>query len=200
MKVPRIADLFCGAGGAGMGLQRAGFDVVGFDIVKQPRYPFAFVQQDALTVDLSGFDAVWASPPCQRWSRFTPIRRRIKHPDLILPSRVLLEASRLPWIIENVPLSPLRAKVVLNGAMFGSCLIRERLFESNVVLVQPWYQPLPGAPLHFGGNSEGRRVASKDELAAAMGIDWMTRYELSQAVPPAYSEFLGRHLLKGLRL
>lgn len=196
MSRPRIADLFCGAGGAGMGLHRAGFEVVGFDIAAQRNYPFEFHEQDALTVDLSDFDAVWASPPCQRYSRFTPNRIKPKHWDSIPPTREFLASSHKSYVIENVPCSPLRVRLVLHGPMFGALLLRERWFESNIRLAQPFFHYRLGQPLHFGGNSKGRKVASKQELARDMDIDWMTRTEMGQAIPPAYSEFVGRQLMQ----
>ncbi len=179
-----------------MGLSRAGFEVVGFDIEPQPNYPFKFHQADALTVDLSDFDAVWASPPCQRYSRMTPNKRKLLHWDSIPPTRIFLEASGKPYVIENVPCSPLKVCLVLSGPMFGARLLRERWFESNVALSQPPKHPRLGNPLHFGGNSKRRKVASKQELAEDMDIDWMTRAEMGQAIPPAYAEYIGRELLE----
>ena len=116
---PLIADLFCGAGGGAMGLSRAGFRVVGFDIVKQPRYPFGFVQQDALTVDLEPFDAVWASPPCQRYSPIRLRRDRKGYPDLVSLTRFHISSAAKPYVIENVPGAPVRPDVTLCGEMFG---------------------------------------------------------------------------------
>ena len=190
----RILDLFCGAGGAAMGLHRAWPDaeIIGVDIRPQMHYPFRFVVGDAVTFPLDGFDFIWASPPCQRYSRFTPNVRKPSHPDLIPPTREMLEQAKRPYVIENVPCSPLRVTVKLFGAQFGSRLIRERWFETNFVVLTP-EKPKPiGEPLHFGGNSKRRRVASKLELEQAMGIDWMLRSELAEAVPPAYSEYIAR--------
>lgn len=215
MKANRIADLFCGAGGAGMGLHRAGLDVVGFDINPQPHYPFEFHQQDALTVDLSGFDAVWASPPCQAY-----IQRNknldTKHPKLIEPTIEYLEVSGKPYIIENVLGQPLEASLMLCGTMFGLKVLRHRYFRTSF--------PAPLAPAScshvgsvstgeyaavyaYGGKGprhviDGRRVREASptsdgpEWDDAMDIDWMNKYELSQAIPPAYSEFIGRQLLQ----
>ena len=192
---PAALDLFCGAGGAAMGLYRAGYDVVGVDIKPQPRYPFELHQGDAMTWPLEGFDLIWASPPCQRYSRFTPNHRKPLHPDLVEPIRDRLRASGCCWVIENVPCSPLRPNVVLVGAHFGSRLIRERWFETEPWLMTPALPGRIGKPLHFGGNSDQRKVASKDELASAMGIDWMTRQEMGEAIPPAYSEYIGCQIL-----
>ena len=208
---PRIADLFCGAGGAAMGLHRAGFEVVGFDIEPQPRYPFEFHQQDALTVDLSGFDAVWASPPCQA---YTPLRARYPekdYPDLISVTRRALEDSSLPWIIENVIPAPIRRDVMLCGTMFDLRVYRHRKFETSGL-----FAPMsPEHPKHKyrTGSGRGQTQRKAHYLAGnfvtvtgnvgsyageAMGIDWMTGKELSQAIPPAYSEFLGRQLARAL--
>jgi len=203
-----IADLFCGAGGAAMGIHRAmeaagqPHRIVGFDLVPQPRYPFEFVQQDALTVDLSRFDAVWASPPCQAYSMAGVQWRKEgrEYPDLVAATRERLEASGLPWAIENVPGAPLRNPTVLNGAALG--IRRTRWFETSfpmpLVLLPPEGASRfrmgrkPGAgdcitPVgHFTGVAEAQR---------RMGIDWMRRGELTQAVPPAYSEYIWRQLI-----
>ena len=223
--VPTVADLFCGAGGAGMGLHRAGFEVVGFDIEPQPNYPFEFHQADALTVDLSGFDAVWASPPCQAYSvmRHLPWLKAKDYPELIEATRDVIGDK--PYIIENVMGAPLQGGW-LCGLMFGLKVFRHRRFETS------WFWLAPGHPSHkglyirasrnLGGRARDMVVKRKGTLnsqgygnpigmvgvgvhnfhketaAAAMGIDWMTRAELSQAVPPAYSEYIGRELMKAL--
>ncbi len=241
MTKPRIADLFCGAGGAGMGLHRAGFEVVGFDIKPQPRYPFEFHEADALTVDLSGFDAVWASPPCQAYSimRNLPWLRDKEYPRLIDPTREVLEMAGHPWIIENVMGAHLPAGW-LCGTMFGLPFYRHRAFESN------WFWMQPGHPKHQFTVRNGRMMGSRARVIVfsnaedsrrkqswpgrrgeagngltltngarqygsgyghaagvaavreAMGIDWMKRDEITQAVPPAYSEYLGRALMQAL--
>lgn len=136
---PRALDLFCGAGGAGMGLHRAGFDVVGVDIAPQPRYPFKFIQADALSphVRLSDFDFIWASPPCQHYSEATPADRRASHPALIPPVRALLAASGRLTCMENTPRSPMRADVILDGTMFNLNTFRKRIFELNFPCVSP---------------------------------------------------------------
>lgn len=126
-----IADLFCGGGGAAKGLHQAGFTVIGYDIKPQPHYPFEFHQQDALTVDLSQFDAIWASPPCQLWVDPNSGHSDRTPPDLVTPIRERILAVGLPYIIENVDRAPLRDPVKLCGTMFGLPLIRHRLFESN---------------------------------------------------------------------
>ncbi len=200
---PQIADLFCGAGGAGVGLYRAGFDVVGFDIVKQPRYPFAFVQQDALTVDLSGFDAVWASPPCQAFSIASKPHTDRKWPDLLGPTRTHIEDK--PYVIENVVGAPLRTTIFLCGLMFGLKVYRHRVFESNCFMMGPLHEPHRDGPARQNNQLSNKgfiivagHFTNLPYARRAMGIDWMKRDELAQAVPPAYSEYVGRQLRKAL--
>lgn len=210
----RCLDLCSGAGGASMGLHRAGFDVTGVDIAPQKRYPFAFIQADALTLSLDflrGFDLVWASWPCQKWARTKTIwagRGGKEHPDLLTPGRALLQAAGVPYILENVIGAPLRDPITLCGEMFGLRVQRHRRFESNYLLLQPPHMP------HRVGNvtQVGRMPTWEDaylcvaghfagvpEARAAMGIDWMMRDELSQAIPPAYSEYLGRQMYAALQ-
>jgi len=228
---PRIADLFCGAGGAAMGLHRAGFEVVGFDIAPQPRYPFEFHQADALTVDLSGFDAVWASPPCQAYSimRNLPWLREKEYPALILPTREMLEHWGGPYIIENVSGARHGAKGLrkrgleahglkggyLCGGMFGLPFYRHRYFETNWAWMQPGHprhrtiikratQKMQQRPdgIRYGFDRHASNIGHGVGVGRArqeMGIDWMTRNELSQAIPPAYAEYLGRRLMAHMR-
>jgi DNA (cytosine-5)-methyltransferase 1 len=127
MTRPRIADLFCKAGGAGMGYYRAGFDVVGVDIEPQPRYPFEFVQADALTFDLDGFDAYHASPPCQGFSAMKRATK-VEHADLLTPTRARLLATGRPFVLENVEGAPLHEPWKLCGTQFGLKTRRHRLF------------------------------------------------------------------------
>ncbi len=221
----RFLDLYCGAGGCAVGYHRAGFtDIVGVDIKPQPRYPFAFVQGDALAYLAEHgheFDAIHASPPCQRYSQATFCRgAREKHPDLVDPTRLLLTATGKPWVIENVERSPLGAfSVCLCGLMFGLKVFRHRLFESNVFLMGQRHQPHGSRRVGkdgfvcvagHGGQltgwaGSGTRVTvpadhrNKASWERAMGIDWMTRYELAQAIPPAYTEFIGRQLIDHLK-
>jgi DNA (cytosine-5)-methyltransferase 1 len=204
----RALDLFCCAGGAGMGLARAGFEVVGVDIRPQPRYPFEFRQADALTFQVDGFDFIWASPPCQRYSDLAKRNGNAADwPDLVEPIRSKLIASGAYFVIENVDGAPLRRDVVLCGTMFpGLRVLRHRLFETNFAIEQPVH---PSHPLvfthdkrkaHYGKldqNSSFVQVTgggncSVSNAASAMGIDWMTKDELNEAIPPAYSEFIGR--------
>ena len=189
-----------------MGYHRAGFDVVGVDIKPQPRYPFEFIQADAMTFPLDGFDVIHASPPCQRYSVVTPKGSRGNHHDLIALTRSKLEMFDRPWVIENVPgaKNELREATLLCGSMFGLRCQRHRLFESS-----PWiFNLLPPcdhsvAPLLVttaGRNSRAIRkpgeFKSVKNAPAAYGIDWMTHAELCQAIPPAYTEYIGKQLLR----
>lgn len=193
-----------------MGLHRAGFEVVGYDLNPQKNYPFEFHQQDASTVDLSGFDAVWASPPCQAYIQRNK-NLETKHPKLIAPTRIKLVGSGKPYIIENVEGAPLFYPIRLCGTMFGLPLRRHRIFEA------PWMGLIEMACNHWGtvaagdfagvyafggkGHRHGRGVRDPKsepgpDWSIAMGIDWMTKKELTQAIPPVYAEFFGRSLLK----
>jgi len=212
---PRALDLFCGAGGAAMGLHRAGFDVVGIDIKPQKRYPFPFIQGDALEppVRLEDFDLVWASPPCQA---FTPLRNMPnypKHKDLIVPVRDAVKRSR-NYIIENVPGAPLCNPFKLCGSQFGLDVRRHRLFESNFIVLTIPCQHKIHTP-RFANTGTRRRAALSsvvgvygrshfkgDNLAfrskAMGGCDWMDMRGLSQAIPPAYAEHIGRYAMMAL--
>jgi DNA (cytosine-5)-methyltransferase 1 len=208
---PLVLDLFCGAGGASMGLYRAGFDVIGIDIKRQPRYPFRFIQADALKppVDLSRFDLIWASPPCQAYVRSGMVAKDGRHPRLIEPVRKMLRVSGAPWIIENVPGAPLRADLVLCGTMFGLGIRRHRLFEGEPAL-PPFVpatcdhgRPITGVYGHPHGRGgawrNGRRPmlpGNAETWGREMGIAWMIPSELALAVPPAYAEFIGRWALR----
>lgn len=191
-----------------MGLHRAGFEVVGVDIKAQPRYPFEFHQGDALEHPVDGFDFIWASPPCQKFSDLAKRNGNADAwPDLIGPVRQKLLRSGLPFVIENVDGAPLIEPVVLCGTMFpGLRVLRHRGFEANY----PIYAPAHGKhPLvfthdkrkaHYGQMDQnvsfvqvtGGGNCSTANAADAMGIDWMTKAELNEAIPPAYSEFIGR--------
>ena len=213
MRQFRALDLFCGAGGASMGLHRAGFEVVGIDISIQKHYPFKFIQGNALTADLSGYDFVWASPPCQRWTvSQNASKNRDAHPDLIAPVRAKLQAWGGPWIMENVVGAPLLNPTMLCGLALGLKVKRHRLFESNRFLLAPPcgghdqdYYLLQGREVRnrvrMGADPKGTRCGLRVATSIgrdAMGIDWMTRAEMSEAIPPAYSEFLGRQVIAAL--
>ena len=203
----KLLDLFCGAGGCSMGYHRAGFEVVGVDNVFQKRYQFEFVQADALEYVAehgSEFDIIHASPPCQAYSLASQQWRKngVDYPDMVADTRAALIATGKPYIIENVPGSPLINPLVLNGAFFGMSLRRTRWFETSFVMpfiLLPKEGPSrfrmgrrhtgddPVVPVgHFSGVERARRV---------MDIDWMTQSELAQAIPPAYTEFIGRHII-----
>lgn len=217
----RIADLYCGAGGAAMGIYRAceaaGVDclITGVDIEPQPRYPafhnndyarnISFVQGNALEFDLSGFDAVWASPPCQAFTRSSTRSKRERHADLVPSTRDMLARSGLPYIIENVIGAPLRPDAQLCGQAFGLRTYRHRIFESNILLLQPPHEKhahvtLPAIGVYQTFNKAYMISLVKHRFRTvdgriAMGIGWMNRDELAEAIPPAYSEFLWSQLL-----
>lgn len=194
-------DLFCKAGGASMGLHRAGYDVIGIDIEPQPNYPFEFVQADALLTEWPEADLVWASPPCQAYIRGGNTRNP-NAPNLVPIIRDRFEKfleCGVSWIIENVPGSPIRADALLCGSMFSLQVRRHRVFQMNFrpPLPPPCDHSRPIAGVY--GNPHGQAGAWAGMLPSdwytwseAMGIDWMTVAELSQAIPPAYSEFLAR--------
>ena len=198
----RALDLFCGAGGATRGLMDAGYHVTGVDLNPQPRYcGDVFVQADALTVDLDGYDLVWASPPCQAYSVTQSIHGR-SYPELIPAIRARLVASGIPYIIENVVGAPLVNAIMLCGQHFGLDVYRHRLFESGHLLLAPSCHPRHdrraievGRPAKHGDiMTIAGHFISLDFARRAMGIDWMTRDELAQAIPPAYSRFLAQQI------
>ncbi|XVQ08118.1 DNA cytosine methyltransferase [Spirillospora sp. CA-255316] len=206
----RVLDLCACAGGAGMGYHLAGYAVTAVDIAPQPGNPFPFLQADALEVladrsFLARFDLIHISPPCQRYTLAQRIRGN-DHPDLITPARPLLEASGLPYVIENVPGAPLRDPVTLCGAMFpGLRVYRHREFETSIPVTAPPHPghaaplrkmgrpPQPGDFIHVVGNFSGVAYARQ-----AMGIGWMTRDELREAIPPAYTNHIGVALAAAL--
>jgi len=259
---PRLLDLFCGAGGCGVGYSRAGFDVVGVDASPMPRYPFEFHQADALEFLAAHgheFDVIHASPPCQFYSALRHMPNAKKdHPDLVVPTRELLKASGKPYVIENVPGAPLIRPTMLCGTMFGlgtgnADLRRHRIFETNWILHlaqgmvckhgrrRDWLDYSDTGTLHtrqvkarlnrtisvtgqrgiaescgdrkamkkagsvnLYGNAgtasvrDGLLYFSTAERNEAMGIDWMKGSEISQAIPPAYTQFIGEQLLAAI--
>lgn len=221
----RLLDLFCGAGGAAMGYHRAGFEVVGVDINPQKHYPFEFHQGDALEFCMAHgweFDAIHASPPCQAYSSMRRGRWQDRqHPDLVGVTRECLTRLRLPWVIENVVGAPLRNPTMLCGTMFGlqttagNQLRRHRLFETSIpmgLLPPCQHNGLSAVGVYGGGQHPARRKRGRAvELATprdadfgirtrrtVMGIDWMIGRELNQAIPPAYTEWIGRQLMATL--
>jgi DNA (cytosine-5)-methyltransferase 1 len=200
---PYLLDLYCCAGGAAKGYYEAGFEVIGVDINPQPRYPYQFIQYDAKEFlqhyDLSLFSAIHASPPCQLYSSTNYFLKR-EYPDDVAAIRFLLSQTELPYVIENVPQAPLRNPMMLCGLMFGLGVIRHRAFESNVFLTEPPHpkhhkqQGMTGAFTTVAGNSYQVKRGRED-----MGINWMIKKELSQAIPPVYTEYIGRQLMNHIR-
>ena len=202
---PLCLDLFCCAGGAAMGLHRAGFDVTGVDIKHQPRYPFRFMQGNALDADLTGYDFVWASPPCQAHSTLTKLTSRRANIDLIPETRAKLKAWGGPYIIENVTPKVLENPVMLCGTNFGLGVARHRYFESNLPLTGHTACDHRGKNLVTVLTKSCRKIGdmrgpSCHEIGkAAMGVDWMTQFELGEAIPPHFSEYLGRQIAPRLK-
>jgi DNA (cytosine-5)-methyltransferase 1 len=221
---PKLLDLFCGAGGSAVGYHRAGFEVVGVDLSPQKNYPFEFHQADAMTFDRSGFDVIHASPPCQGYSISNNAYRGGDHPMLVDDMRDLLEETGKPYVIENVVGAPMPNAITLCGASFGLTatdddgstlyLRRHRLFESNQMLFS---LPCGCKAMKrkgyncggvYGGGSSNLSYARHERFGGytprgavrkeLMAIDWMTVKELSQAIPPAYTEYIGLQLLQHL--
>ena len=206
-------DLFCGAGGAARGIYNAGFEtVVGVDNTHQPNYPYEFYEMDAIDFMADGlddFDFIWASPPCQAYSWSSALRRNAgtEYADLVELTRFHLELSGKPYIIENVVGAPLINPVRLCGTMFPELKVfRHRLFESNVPL------KVEMECAHEGHEAKKRRADTGDyftvaghwvgttaEWSDAMGIDWMVKSELAQAIPPVYSEYLTKQVIKCMK-
>jgi DNA (cytosine-5)-methyltransferase 1 len=217
MTRPRLLDLFCGAGGAAMGYHRAGFDVVGVDLYDQPHYPFEFHQADALTYPLDGFDAVHASPPCTDHTSLANTFKVAAGTGWMLVATIeRLRAQPAPWIVENVPG---RAKALMPGA-FQLCgrgfgigrLRRHRLFLTSFTVMVPPCACNSVQPIGvYGDLSRNDRVVrnSKDGLPRLragvqtardlLDCQWMDAAELSQAIPPVYTEHIGGYLLDHLR-
>lgn len=205
MRKPRLLDLFCGAGGAAAGYYRTGFEVVGVDIKPQPHYPFEFVQADALTYPLEGFDVIHASPPCQGYSRMRHLTwlRGKEYPLLIGAMWDRLSASGVPWAIENVEDAPMPYSLTLCGLSFGLPLYRHRRFgTSHLIFAPPHLRHVqviqPGRMLGDRGRVSSWERATR--LPAAMGCPWMTQKEVGQAIPPAYTEWIGAQLMAALDL
>jgi DNA (cytosine-5)-methyltransferase 1 len=218
---PVLLDLFCGAGGAAMGYHRAGFDVVGVDIAPQPHYPFEFHQANALEFPIVGFSAIHASPPCQAYTHARHMGNRGKkdHPRLIAPIRRRLISSFLPYVIENVERADteLINPHMLCGSAFGLDVQRHRLFETNFPMMSPgcahgvWKRGrFEGTPRIDGTRPKSKIVnplasgCTHEEFAEAMGIDWVPKRgkrpapELHEAIPPAYTEYIGGFLMQAV--
>jgi site-specific DNA-cytosine methylase len=212
---PKLLDLYGKAGGAAMGYHRAGFDVVGVDIEPQPDYPFEFQRADALEFLVEHgheFDAVHASPPCRDHTALTSRVGTNGTGWLLAATRDIL--IRLPQlsVIENVQGAPMRRDLTLCGEMFGLGVIRHRWFElGGWSMGQPEHKPHRGRVSgmrhgqwfdgpYFQVYGDGGGKGSVADWQRAMGIDWMTRREdLANAVPPAYTELIGEHMMRELR-
>lgn len=213
----RLLDLFCCAGGAGMGYSRAGFEVVGVDKAPQPHYPFEFHQSDALEyLEKHGaeFDVIHASPPCQRYSQAVKKVNRSNHDDLLDVTQDALMSLGKPYVIENVPTAPMLEAFTLCGSMFDLPVRRHRKFVSNLFLLTPscqhrdfpaiyppaWNRKNPLRVLSISGGYQTKKQLGEDFMKMhkdAMGIDWEISYkELSEAIPPAYTEWIGRQILE----
>ena len=211
---PRLLDLFCKAGGGSVGYYLAGFEVVGVDIKKQKRYPYEFIQKDALEVFedkdfLASFDVIAASPPCQTHSSTKHLRnaqgKGTDKVDLIPQTREALVASGKPYIIENVPGAPLIDPVQCCGSSWGLKVRRHRLFESNVKLVGSICKHKEqGRPVGVYGSMRdeipggGHTAKTIEQAREAMGIDWMIWGELVEAIPPMYTWFLGTQVMDSI--
>lgn len=187
-----------------MGIHRAGYRVVGVDIVPQPRYPFEFHQADMLEWPLEGYDVIFVAPPCQRWSKQLRCRPGLRetYPDLITPMRPRLQASGIPYVIENVEGAPLIDPLVLCSAMFGKEMYRHRLFETGNGLTVPQ----PAHPAHLVRASKAGHwepgtyfsmsghVAPMWKAREVMEIDWMAREDMAEAVPPYMTSYIAAHV------
>lgn len=226
----KVLDLYCKAGGAAMGYSRAGFEVVGVDINPQPNYPFPFVQADALKVlggaimwyptyrgervkealTLEGFDAIHASPPCQRYSSLSAGREG-QYPDLYGATRDALSATGKPWIIENVMGAPYDSGIVLCGSMFDLVVRRHRNFETSWLILNGLHcdHKKQGRPITVTGYLSDSMINHWDETKHSlkgyrrewpqyMGMEWATPQEATQAIPPAYTEYIGERLMEYL--
>lgn len=218
--MPKLLDLYCGAGGGAVGYHEAGFDkIVGVDKVTQRNYPFDFVLMDVFkyleTTDISEFDVIHASPPCQAYSA-TRHLTNVKHSDRLEELRDVLVEIGKPYVIENVVGAPLRRPIMLCGTMFPPLrVIRHRLFESNIKLVAPKHEEVHPAVVTRNTNRKaygqldewkdfvsvtGGRHCSNAAARDAMGVDWyMTGYEVAQAIPPPYTKYIGEQLIAHLK-
>jgi DNA (cytosine-5)-methyltransferase 1 len=215
---PRLLDLFCGAGGAAQGYADAGYAVLGVDEAEQPRYPFGFVRADAMKLlgayaawgaPFTGFEVIHASPPCHDHSTLVARSGENGTGWLLRETLRLLDAIGLPYVVENVSGADMSNSITLCGSSFGLPVWRHRKFivSPPLTLVPPCAHHLAPKPIDVtgtgsrrvggredGGGGNSRKPRNLAEARAALGIDWMTRRELSQAIPPAYTEWIGRHL------
>jgi len=190
-----------------MGYAQAGFEVTGVDINAQPKYPFNFIKGCAvefLRKHGHEFDAIHASPPCQKWSTITKCGGNTEHPDLIDPVRELLIEIGKPWVIENVPNAPLRSPLMLCGTMFGLNVIRHRNFETSFKIEAPKkcehvkkvvkHGRKPDRAIHYAAVTG--HFSDVEFAQESMGIKWLGQKELSQAIPPAYTKWIGDAMMK----
>jgi len=210
--MPKLLDLFCGAGGASVGYSRAGFEVTGLDIKHGKRYPFEYYRLsiENVTVEfLRKFDVIHASPPCQTFSITRNLRvaqgKTTNKIDWLPFTRNMLIESKRPYVIENVPGAPLNTPVQLCGSSFGLRVRRHRLFESNMPLIGSTCDHKPqGKPVGIYGSMRdeipggGHTAKTMQEANESMGIDWMIWSELVEAIPPAYTEYIGKQLIKNV--
>ncbi len=207
----KLLDLYCCGGGAGHGYELAGFDVTGVDIVEQPRHRGKFIKSDAINFALNHhheFDVIHASPPCQAYSMASKQYRLSgkEYDDLIEPTRQALKAIGKPYIMENVPGSPLVNPIELCGAMFGMRTYRHRLFESNMPIAAPPH------PAHDAPNAKMGRPPKDGEFIQYVGhfpgvglvrdmtgLHWLGQKELAQSIPPQYTEYLGKQIIQMLK-
>lgn len=215
----RLLDLCCGGGGCSVGYYRSGFmDITGVDIVPMPRYPYRFVQANAfdyLVEHGHKYDMIHVSPKCQAHTILGRAMTHdvgyfVRHVDQIAEFRKLLIATGKPYVIENVVGAPLDYPIMLCGSMFGLKVYRHRLFESNIFILMPPHiahndqTPRSGrgkSPKGFisvtgNGGAAGLGESYLAYASRAMGIDWMSRAELSQAIPPAYTQWIGERLME----
>ena len=205
----KVLDLFCGAGGASMGYSLAGYEVTGVDIKHGKRYPFTYIRKDVMSLtpeDLQGYDLIHASPPCQTYSATKHLRnaqgKTTSKLDLVKPVRELLIASGIPYVIENVEGAPLIDPVQLCGSAFGLMVRRHRLFESSMPLKGTGCNHREqGKPVGIYGSMRdeipggGHTAKTMDQAYEAMGINWMIWGELVEAIPPAYTHYVGQQIM-----
>lgn len=208
---PHLLDLFCGGGGAGEGYSRAGFSVHGIDLYSQKNYPYTFTRADALEYLIANghnYDAIHASPVCQHYS-WSAARWRndgTEYETDLLPA-IQDELRRLgkPYVIENVVGSPLDNPMTLCGTMFGLKVFRHRQFETNWICLAPSRCSHKGKRIGHGADDfvcvagHGANGSAKySRWCDAMDVHWMTKYELTQSIPPAYTEYIGKQMLRVL--
>jgi DNA (cytosine-5)-methyltransferase 1 len=206
-----------------MGYHRAGFDIVGVDIAPQPYYPFEFVRGDALEAlrlvadGTWRFDAIHASPPCQAFTTMSNRYRGKGGPtddlvDFLTPTRAVLPGLGLPYVIENVQGAcwHMASTLILHGGMFGLGVHRPRYFESNILILAPQAAPVSNPVGVYGDRPDGRRLndrsdgttqraaASIEEARRVMSMDWGDWHGVKEAIPPAYTEYIGCQLLAAL--